>query len=64
MRQRNTQKDKRLNVDEEYELIDWTERFGVSADKLREAVKMVGDQVTDVVKYLMDGNKTHRVSNP
>ena len=53
----------RLNINEEDELKDWTERYGVSADKIREAVRTVGDQVSDVVKYLLDGNKSRQFSN-
>ena len=63
MRGRNTQENKRLNIDEEYEIMDWTERYGVSADKIREAVKAVGDRVSDVVRYLMDGNKSNHLTN-
>ena len=63
LRARNTQESKRLNIDEEYEIMDWTERYGVSAEKIREAVKAVGDRVSDVVRYLMDGNKTNHLSN-
>jgi hypothetical protein len=63
MRVRNVNESKRLNIDEEYEIMDWTERYGVSAEKIREAVKVVGDRVSDVVKYLLDGNKTNHLSN-
>ncbi len=63
MRQRNRQEHKKLNVNEEYELLDWSERYGVSADRIRDAVKAVGDRVSDVVKYLMDGNKNNQLTN-
>lgn len=62
-RQRNSTEQKRLNVEEEYEMMDWTERYGVSAERIREAVKVVGDRVSDVVRYLMDGNKSNQLSN-
>jgi 5'-3' exonuclease len=55
------QQDQRLNINEEYELMDWSERYGVSAEKIREAVKVVGDKVSDVVRYLLDGNKTNQL---
>jgi hypothetical protein len=58
-----THDQKRLNIDEEYELMDWKERYGVSPDKVREAVEMVGNRVADVVRYLMDGTKTNQLSN-
>lgn len=61
-RQNSRQEQKRLNIDEEYELRDWTERYGVSAEKIREAVRMVGDKVSDVVRYLIDGNKTNQLT--
>ena len=60
--QKNKPLEKRLNVDEEHELLDWTERYGVSADRIREAVRVVGNRVSDVVKYLMDGPKTQQLS--
>ena len=61
-RQSSRQEQKRLNIDEEYELRDWTERYGVSADKIREAVRVVGDKVSDVVRYLLDGNKASQLT--
>ena len=62
-RQNPRQEQRRLNIDEEYELMDWAERYGVPPDRIREAVKVVGDRVTDVVRYLMDGNKTNQFTN-
>ena len=61
-RQNSRQEQKRLNINEEYELRDWSERYGVSAEKIREAVRMVGDKVSDVVRYLIDGNKTNQLT--
>ncbi len=43
---------KRINVDEDYEVRDWSKRLGVSAEKLRAAVKVVGDRVDDVERHL------------
>jgi Protein of unknown function (DUF3606) len=45
----------RVNVNEDYELRYWTQRFGVSADQLRAAVKKVGVMVTDVERELGKG---------
>ncbi|PZP64261.1 DUF3606 domain-containing protein [Pseudoxanthomonas sp. X-1] len=42
----------RINVNEDYELQYWTKTLGVSADKLREAVKAVGPTSAAVRKYL------------
>ena len=61
-RRSSSQEQKRLNVEEEYELKDWSERYGVSADKIREAVRVVGDKVADVVRYLLDGKKANQLT--
>ena len=42
----------RINVNEEYELQDWSEKFGVSHDELKEAVKAAGTNAKDVEAYL------------
>jgi hypothetical protein len=42
----------RINVNEDYELQDWSEKFGVSRDELKAAVKAVGTSVKDVEDYL------------
>ena len=42
----------RINVNEEYELQYWSEKFGVSRDELKAAVQAVGTQVKDVEEYL------------
>jgi len=43
---------KRINLNEDYEVRDWSKRLGVSADQLRAAVKAVGDRADDVEKHL------------
>ena len=42
----------RINVDEAYELRDWTKRFGASEGELKAAVKKVGPMARDVAKAL------------
>lgn len=42
----------RINVNEEYELRDWSKKFGVSHDELKKAVKAVGTMAKDVQEYL------------
>lgn len=42
----------RINVNEDYELRYWTEKFGVSADELKKAVEAVGTSVEAVEKHL------------
>ena len=43
---------KRVSLSEDYEVRDWMESFGVSKDKLVEAVNAVGDRADDVRAYL------------
>jgi hypothetical protein len=38
----------RVNIHEEHEMRYWTERLGVSRDKLQDAVKKVGPMVDDI----------------
>ena len=42
----------RINVGEDYEVDYWTDDLGVTEDRLREAVKAVGQSVEAVRKYL------------
>ena len=52
LKQRGGQDRKRINVNEAYELRDWAEKFGVSPELVREAVKAVGDRAENVEKYV------------
>jgi len=42
----------RINTSEDYELNDWANHFGVSKDKVKQAVKKVGPMVKDVEREL------------
>ena len=42
----------RINVNEDYELRDWSKKFGVTPDELKKAVKKVGTSADDVRKEL------------
>ena len=42
----------RINVNEDYELRDWSKKFGVSHEELKAAVKAVGPMAKDVEVYL------------
>ncbi|VTU42022.1 MULTISPECIES: DUF3606 domain-containing protein [unclassified Variovorax] len=42
----------RINVNEDYELRDWSAKFGVSPEQLKEAVKAVGPMAQDVERHL------------
>jgi hypothetical protein len=48
---------KRINVNEDYELRDWAAKFGVSIERLRETVLLVGDHADEVERYLRDGTR-------
>jgi hypothetical protein len=42
----------RINVNEAYELRDWSAHFGVTPEQLRAAVAAVGPMVKAVTRYL------------
>lgn len=42
----------RIDVNEDYELRDWSKKFGVTPDELKAAVKKVGVMADDVGKEL------------
>jgi hypothetical protein len=42
----------RINLGEDYEVRDWSRKFGISADELRAAVKAVGDRAAAVEAYV------------
>jgi hypothetical protein len=44
--------DTRINVDQDHELSYWSEKFGVSRDKLRAAVAKAGPMVKNVEREL------------
>lgn len=48
----------RINVDQDYELQYWSERLGVSAEELRQAVKNVGP-MADAVETHLRGRSAH-----
>jgi hypothetical protein len=48
---------KRINLNEDYELRDWAAKFGVSVERLRETVLLVGDHADEVERYLKDGTR-------
>jgi hypothetical protein len=43
---------KRIDVSQEHELRDWSKKFGVSQDRLKEAVQAVGTRADKVQKHL------------
>jgi Protein of unknown function (DUF3606) len=42
----------RINLNQDYEVRDWAKKFGVTPERLKEAVKKVGSQAADVQKHL------------
>ena len=42
----------RINVNEDYELQDWSDKFGVTREELKNAVQAVGPMAKDVEAYL------------
>ncbi|HEY9065107.1 MAG TPA: DUF3606 domain-containing protein [Burkholderiaceae bacterium] len=42
----------RINMNQEYEVRDWSRRLGVSPEQLKEAVKAVGPNAKDVEAHL------------
>jgi hypothetical protein len=45
----------RKRIDVSQKLRDWAKKFGVSAERLQEAVKAVGTQADQVQAYLISG---------
>ena len=48
-----------ININEAYELQDWANKFGVTHDKLKDAVHAVGNSSKKVEEYL---NKINRAN--
>ena len=44
----------RIAIGEDYEVAYWTKRFGVTRDRLAEAVRAVGNSADAVERYLRD----------
>ena len=42
----------RIDVHQDYELRDWSKKFGVTMEQLKEAVKAVGSKASDVETHL------------
>lgn len=42
----------RISLSEDYEVRDWSRKFGVSEERLRAAVEKVGNQADDVEREL------------
>jgi hypothetical protein len=47
----------RINVNEKYELTDWSRKYGVTPTELKKAVAKVGTQASDVEAFLNKNSK-------
>jgi len=47
----------RISLSQDYEVQDWSKKFGVTPDELRKAVNQVGNNADDVEKFLKSGNR-------
>ncbi len=45
----------RINVNEDYELRDWSKKFNVTPDELKRAVASAGTKAEDVERHLKGG---------
>ena len=51
---------RRINVSEDYEVRDWSKKFGVSAEQLKAAVEAVGNDPQEVEKQLKSRSRSSR----
>lgn len=47
----------RISLSEEYEVQDWSKKFGVTQEELKQAVKKVGNMAKDVEAHLKKSAK-------
>lgn len=52
LQNRGPQDDARVNVNQPWEVVYWTKKFGVTEVQLRAAVNAVGVMAADVKRYL------------
>lgn len=52
LKQRGGQDRNRIDVNQDYELRDWSKKFGVSTEQLKEAIQAVGDRADKVEQHL------------
>jgi hypothetical protein len=53
----------RINVNETYELAHWSKKFGVTKERLKEAVQAVGTQAEKVEQHLKGRKPAKRASD-
>ncbi|MGU3668746.1 DUF3606 domain-containing protein [Methylobacterium sp. A49B] len=52
LRRREPEDKFKINVHEDWELEYWARRFGVTKERIKEAVRQVGVQTKDVAEFL------------
>ncbi len=52
----------KINLEEDYEVTYWSEKFGVTRTSLRAAVAKVGNSAAAVQQELRGNNATHKAS--
>ncbi len=57
LHERGGQDRKRIDVNQDYELRDWSKRLNVTPERLKEAVQAVGDRADKVEQYLQQGDR-------
>jgi hypothetical protein len=55
LNQRGGQDRTRIDVNQDHELRDWSKKFGVTPERLKEAVQAVGTQADKVQEHLRGG---------
>lgn len=54
---------KRINVNQDHELRDWSKKFGVTPDELKKAVADVGDNADKVQERLRERKPAKRAGD-
>jgi hypothetical protein len=57
LKNRGGQDRKRIDANQDYELRDWSKKFGVTPEQLKEAVQAVGNQADRVEEFLKGREK-------
>ncbi|QGY03846.1 DUF3606 domain-containing protein [Methylobacterium mesophilicum SR1.6/6] len=52
LRRREPEDKSKINVHEDWELEYWARRFGVTKERIKDAVRQVGVQTKDVAEFL------------
>jgi hypothetical protein len=57
LNKRGGQDRRRINLNQDFEVRDWSSKFGVSPDELKKAVEAVGNEAEKVGEYLRTRRK-------